>query len=314
MWLLDAHREPDALALLRRAADSGSTDPVAWRNLALALVAVESDDAAADAALARALELRADARLVFERDVLAARRRLDSTARLELLERHGSLLGERDDLAVRYAELLLDAERVDEAWSLLTTRRFRPFEGGEGRVIAAFDRAACMRAEMLIDTNPHAAAAVLESGLEPPRTLGEGRHPAERPVRRWVLLGRARAAADDAAGAEQAWRAAVAPTPLAVAPRSADESTYWEGIARLHLGDTAGASAAWDALDARAASLREARDVVDYFATSVPELTLFDADTAAVRIDVADQLAGLAAQGRALQQAKTMLVGTSEGI
>lgn len=314
MWLLDAHRAADALAVLRRAADSGSTDPVLWRNLALALVAVESDDAAADAALARALELRADARLVFERDVLAARRRLGSTARLELLERHASLLGERDDLAVRYAELLLDAERVDEAWSLLTTRRFRPFEGGEGRVIAAFDRASCMRAEKLLDTNPHAAAALLESGLEPPRTLGEGRHPAERPVRRWVLLGRARAAAGDAHGAEQAWRAAVAPTPLAVAPRSADEATYWEGIARLHLGDTDAASAAWDALDSRAASLREARDGVDYFATSVPELTLFDADTAAARIDVAGRLADLAAQGRAFQQAATTLVGTSEGV
>ncbi|WP_019180370.1 DUF5107 domain-containing protein [Microbacterium yannicii] len=312
MWLLDAHREQNALAVLRRAADCGSTDPVVWRNLALGLVAVENDEAAADDALVRAIELRADARLVFERDVLAARRGMDSTARLAMLERHASLLGDRDDLAVRYAELLLDAERVDEAWTLLTTRRFRPFEGGEGRVIAAFDRAACMRAEELLHTDPDAAATLLESGLEPPRTLGEGRHPAERPVRRWVLLGRARAAAGDPDGAERAWRAAVAPSPLAVAPRPADEATYWEGIAHLHLGDTVAASTAWDALDARAAGLRAAGDVVDYFATSVPELTLFTSDTAAGRSRVADQLAELAAQGRGLQVAGTLLVAIPE--
>src|SRR5690606_14167624 len=155
-------------------------------------------------------------------------------------------------------------------------------------------RAACLRAEALLIDAPGEAAALLESGFEPPRSLGEGRHPAERPVQRWVLLGIARAAAGDQAAAEAAWRAAVEPTPLAVAPRVADASTYWRGIAFLHLGDTTAAEREWAALDARAAGLRAASDEVDYFATSVPELTLFDVDTAAVRASVAAELEELA--------------------
>lgn len=302
MWLLDAGRTDEARVHLGAAADAGSTDPVVWRNLAIALVAADGDEEAADAALAHALDLRADARLVFERDVLAIRRRLGAAERLALMERHHDLLGRRDDLAVRHATLLMDAGRLDEAWQLLTTRRFRPFEGGEGQVIAAFDRASCRRAEALLAQGaPEAAAELLEGGFTPPASLGEGRHPAERPVKRWVLLGRARAAAGDHAGAEQAWRAAVSPTPLAVAERPADASTFWRGVAFLHLGDAQAAEAEWRALDERAAELRASPDEVDYFATSVPELTLFDVGTAGVRAAAADELARLAAEGRGQQ-------------
>ncbi|WP_374976089.1 DUF5107 domain-containing protein [Microbacterium trichothecenolyticum] len=297
MWLLDAGRHADALARLRTATEGGSTDPVVWRNLAIALVAAGGDEEA-DLALVRALSLRPDARLLFERDVLAVRRGMDAATRLSLLEPHSALLGARDDLAVRHATLLLDVGRVDEAWTLLTTRRFRPFEGGEGRVIAAFDRASCALADRLLPTAPAAAATILEAGFEPLRSLGEGRHPAEPPVQRWVLLGQARAASGDTAGAREAWRAAVSPTPLAVAPREADESMYWTGVAHLHLGDSDGAATAWDALEARASALRAARDEVDYFATSVPELTLFDADSAAARAATAAELERLAAVGR----------------
>ncbi|MBW9095011.1 DUF5107 domain-containing protein [Microbacterium jejuense] len=303
MWLLDARRESDALTHLRAASAAGSSDPVVWRNLAIALVAAADDEAGADAALAHALALRPEPRLVFERDVLAVRRGMDAATRLALLEEHRSLLDERDDLAVRHVSLLLDAGRVDEAWEILTTRRFRPFEGGEGLVIAAFDRASCLLAERLMRAAPDDAAALLQSGFVPPASLGEGRHPAERPVQRWVLLGRARAAGGDAAGAREAWRAAVEPTPLAVSPREADESTYWTGVAHLHLGDAAGAAASWAALESRASALRAAPDEVDYFATSVPELTLFDAATATARAATADALESLAARGRALDPA-----------
>lgn len=304
MWLLDAGRHADALAHLRSATEGGSSDPVVWRNLAIALVAVDGDEAAADAALAHALSLRPDARLLLERDVLAVRRGTDAATRLSLLEAHAVLLDARDDLAVRHANLLLDVGRTDESWVLLTTRRFRPFEGGEGLVIAAFDRASCALAERLLrEPAPAEAATLLEAGFVPPRTLGEGRHPGERPVQRWVLLGVARAAADDSAGATEAWRAAVAPSPLAVAPRAADESTYWTGVAHLHLGDATSAASAWDALDARATALRAASDEVDYFATSVPELTSFDAATATARAAMANRLERLAERGRAQQLA-----------
>ncbi len=71
MWLLDAGRSGHALADLRIATAGGSTDPVAWRNLALAIMQTGGSPAKADAAYERALALADDARLVFERDLLA---------------------------------------------------------------------------------------------------------------------------------------------------------------------------------------------------------------------------------------------------
>ena len=99
-WLLDAGRTEDAFAHLRTATDLGSDDPVAWRNLALATVECGGDLDDADAAFQRALALRRDARLVFERDLLAQVRGLSSTERLALLEEQAALLEDRDDLAL----------------------------------------------------------------------------------------------------------------------------------------------------------------------------------------------------------------------
>ena len=305
MWLIDAGRHADAHTALQAAADAASTDPVTWRNLALARVAATGDEDGADAALRHALDLRADARLVLERDLLAERRGLDAGARLALLDEHAPLIGTRDDLALRHVTLLLDLDRVSEAWQVLTSRHFRPFEGGEGRVIAAFDRAICAQARALLaDGTPDAlveAAQLLT--LSVPAHLGEGRHPAEPALERIVLLGDVRAAQGAAEAAHDTWAGAVAPTPLAVAERPADALTFWRGVAHLRLGDTDAVETAWRMLGERAQTLRAAPDAVDYFATSLPELTVFDTGTAAARQRTADELDELAARGRSLTRA-----------
>ncbi|MCR2784207.1 MULTISPECIES: DUF5107 domain-containing protein [unclassified Microbacterium] len=300
MWLLDAGRPALALADLRAATAAGTDDPVAWRNLALAVMQTGGSPATADAAYERALMLSDDARLVFERDLLAQVRNLTPAERLALLRERPPLLDARDDLALVHATLLLDVDRVDEAWDLLTGRAFRPFEGGEGRVIAAFDRASCAIARRLLDAGAaDDAASLLADGLVPPASLGEGRHPAEPQAERLVLLGDARAARDDLDGAREAWETACAATPLAVAPRPADDADFWIGTAHLRLGEVDRAAAAWTRLEQRAAELEQSPDEADYFATSLPELLVFDVDTAAARRRTATRLRELAGFGRA---------------
>ncbi|WP_110589459.1 DUF5107 domain-containing protein [Microbacterium suaedae] len=301
MWLLDAGRLPDALRALEDACSPNGNDPVAWRNLAIAR-AGSGDAAGADHAYARALAIRPDARLVYERDVLAAGAGVAASRRLDLLREHADTLDSRDDLALRHVELLLDNGLLGEAEHLLRTRRFRPFEGGEGRVIAAFDRAQCRRAALLIPAEPARAVALLETGIEPPSTLGEGRHPADVPVERFVLLGDAHAAVGDLDRARTAWHRAVAQTPLAVVPRTAGEHTFWEGVAHLRLGEDAAAATAWSRLETRAAELRAAGDTVDHFETSHPELAPFTTDTTAARAARAARFDELAACGRAQQE------------
>ena len=299
MWLLDAARTEDALVHLTAATDAGSPEPVVWRNLALATVESGGDRQLADAAFVRALALRRDARLVFERDQLAQVRGIAPAGRLALLEEYQDVLDERDDLALVRVTLLLDVGRWSEAWEILCTRVFRPFEGGEGRVIAAFDRASCAIARDLIDTDPSAAARLLRDGHHAPANLGEGRHPAFPVAERLVLQGDALQSMGDQEGARRAWGDARATSPLAVDDRPARAADYWVGVAHLRLGEHEKAEKIWARLTARADALEQTKDAVDYFATSVPELLLFDTDTAGARAEEARTLRALASAGRA---------------
>lgn len=302
-WLLDAGRHGDAIGDLRVAVEGGLENPVAWRNFGLATVHSGGDATAdaADAAYQRALAISRDPRLVFERDVLAQVRGLDAVARLALLRQHPDTLDLRDDLALTHVGLLLDTAEVDAAWEILTHRVFRPFEGGEGRVIAAYDRAACALARRLLaDGRADEARELMRAGVAAPGNLGEGRHPAEPLAERYVLWGDACARLGEYDAARAAWTTACSSSPLAVAPRAADEADYWIGVARLRLGESGEES--WARLETRAAELDAARDEVDYFATSLPELLVFDIDTVARRSAAANRLRALAAAGRSLAQ------------
>lgn len=304
-WLVDAGRLADARRALEDAVQAaGSADAVVLRNLALAS-ARSGDLAEAEAVYEAALTRRPDARLVLERDLVARLRGTDAAARLALLQRHPAVLDRRDDLALAHVELLMDTGHDDRAWAILTTRRFRAFEGGEGVAIAAYDRAACARARSLADAGDlDAGIALLESGMDAPANLGEGRHPAIPQAERLVLLGDLRARTGDEPGARRAWEQARARTPLAVEPRPADASTFWVGVAHVRLGETDAAHERWRELDARAAALETSSDPVDYFATSLPALSAFDDDTAVRRTSDAERLRALAAEGRALASAR----------
>lgn len=293
-WMLDAGRHADAHVDLAAATEGGLQHPVIWRNLALAAVHSGGDPEAADAAYVAALALSADARLVFERDLLARLRGLGAVERLALLRAHEDVLDVRDDLALVHVQLLTEVGELDAAWRILTTRMFRPFEGGEGRVIASYDEVACALARRALDAGDAAAALELvPAGLEVPANLGEGRHPADPLAARSVLRGDALSALGDAAGAREAWQAARTDSVLAVGERAADDTDYWRGIARLRLGEDAGGDVAL--LRQRAAELDAARDDVDYFATSLPELLVFDIDTAPQRREAAAALRARAA-------------------
>jgi tetratricopeptide (TPR) repeat protein len=303
-WLLDAGRTADALAALDSAiagGDHAMTDPVVWRNAAVALVNTGGDPAEADRRYGVALRMSpGDARLVYERDQLAALREVPAAERLAAIEAAGAEVLVRDDLAISYANLLVDVDRAQDALDFLDRRAFQPFEGGEGQVIAVFDRAsAAVARELLAGGDAASAIALLEGGIRVPEHLGEGRHPAVVTAERFVLLGNAYAAIGDRPAAEAAWRRARdGGGPLAAGEHVVDARDAWTGIAHTLLGETEAAARVWDALDARADALEAAADAVDYFATSLPELLLFRVDTAERRAAEARELRTLAAAGR----------------
>ena len=302
-WLLDAGRTDDAREALRHAVALGADDTVTRRNLALAMVRAGGGLAEAAALYEAALTDEPDGRLVLERDLLAQLEGTGAAERLRLIERHLDVVRTRDDLSLTHVGLLLDADRVDDAWRIMSTRVFRPFEGGEGIALAAYDRAACAVARRRIADGRHDDAIdLLRAGIDAPAHLGEGRHPAVPQAERLVLLGDALAASGEGEAARDTWSTARRTSPLAVDARPADEQTYWIGVAHARLGELAPAADRWAQLDERAAALDRAPDAVDYFATSLPELLVFDLDTADRRADVARRLRDLATAGRALTE------------
>ncbi len=303
VWQLDAGLIDDAAEQLTAAARA-SADPVVLRNAAVATVNSAGSLEEAERLYARAVDLAAvlgpaDERLLYERDQLALLRGVPAEERLRLLEERAPALL-RDDLAIAYVELLVDVGRIDEAVRIVSTRRFQPFEGGEGKALAAYDRATLAEARRMLTRDSEAAARRLRDGIVPPRTIGEGRSPAARQSERMLLLGDALLALERRGEARAAWEQACASTaPLAVAPRPADEGDYFAGLASARLGRAAEAEQTWRAMEREADRLLKEGSTVDYFATSLPELLLFSVDTEAMRRTRAERLRELAADGRA---------------
>jgi len=169
--LLYAHgRRREAGVHWERAMELGLVDAVLLRNAALAAYNIAYDDEQAWARYERAVAAApSDARLRYEQDQLAIRLGQGEQERLARLRPVEDLVLTRDDFTIAYVRLLVangDAERAHE---ILLSRRFHPWEGGEGQAIAAWDAT---------------RAALGLPVADPPATLGEARAEYVAPVAR----------------------------------------------------------------------------------------------------------------------------------
>ena len=278
-WCYAHHRTEDAVAYWRRSTENDPTDPVVWRNLGVAAFNRSHDPDAATAAYERALALApTDAKLLFEHDQLLKRIGASTQLRLCRLEQRPGLISERDDLSVEYAHLLVDAGRVRDALTVLSRRRFQPWEGGEGQVLRAWERTQLALADNASD--PARAVEHVRSAIHPPSSLGEARHPLANPARLLLALGDALDAAAATREAEAAWRqAADAVGDFAgMSPRPFSENTYFSVLAARRLGDLEYAEQLTLGLATYSEQLAATSAKIDYFATSLPSLLLFDDD------------------------------------
>ncbi|MFV2062508.1 MAG: tetratricopeptide repeat protein [Chloroflexota bacterium] len=276
--LYDRRRYHDAIAAWRRAARLDPGFPTVHRNLGIAEYNVLRRPRKALAAYRRAMRADpTDARVLFELDQLRKRLAHPPAVRLKALEREMPLVEQRDDLSAEYVTLLNRVGRHREAALYLRSRRFHPWEGGEGLVarqwIVAHRESArgCLR-----DGRARDACEFAKLALNLPENLGEDRHLLSAANESQYLLGRCHAAVGDAAAASQMLGAAA--LGQGDPSRELDEGPYWQALAARELGRPEEADAMLHQMLQEAREQRR-RDVrVPYFATSLPTMLLFDDD------------------------------------
>lgn len=296
-WFYDAGREQDAVAAWQRALAAGpdrQTAVLAHRNLGIASVNVEHDEVAAlvHYEAARALAPR-DAKLLHEHDQLLARSGNSSLDRLEALLGEPELVSQRDDLSVVLADLLTGAGRQKLSQEMLAGRRFHPWEGGEGAVLAAWDRCQLSLARgALADGDAGAALGHVRAALDPPASLGEARHPLANAAELHVVLGQALRAGGDDAGAALAWEQAAAYSGdfSGMSTRAHSTQTAWSVRALRALGRREEADVLLSELMAYTEVLARTPASIDYFATSLPTMLLFHTDPQQARDQMVEQL------------------------
>ena len=151
--------------------------PTAYRNLSLVYFNKLKNQNKARLALEKAFEMdTSDLRVLYELDQLYKLIELSSEERLRNLEKYKTVLENRDDLYIEYISLLNDIGENSKAYKLVTSHKFHPWEGGEGKVTKEYKRALLALADGEIKLgNKEAAAEKLIKALIYPQNLGEGK-------------------------------------------------------------------------------------------------------------------------------------------
>ena len=296
--LYDKRRYHDAIALWRRAARLDPAFPTVHRNLGIAEFNVLRRPARALAAYRKAYRADpSDARVLYELDQLRKRLGHAPSARLRDLEARLAVVAQRDDLTVEYVALLDRVGRYEDAATVLRSRRFHPWEGGEGLVSAQWVVAHRELARTALHSGEALSAVdLVRTAMTYPPNLGEGRHLLAPQNELQYLLGACLRTAGHETGAADWFAQAAEPQSDPEAP--AADGPYWQALALRALGDDAGADGRLAYLAAAAAEQARAEVRIPYFATSLPTLLLFDDDLTLRSQQEALYLEGLALLGQ----------------
>jgi tetratricopeptide (TPR) repeat protein len=295
--LYDRRRYDDAIRAWRRAAANDPGFSIVQRNLGIAEYNVRHRPVAARAAYVRARRSAPDdARLLYELDQLRKRLGEDPATRLSALDEESGLVASRDDLTVERVTLLNQRGRHEDALEVLRTRRFHPWEGGEGLVSGQWVIAnVALARRALADGRPDDAIAFLETARTYPPNLGEGKHLLAPEHEIQLFLGRAHRAAGHAAQARHWLEHAAALQGDPAAPIG--ESAFWRALAHRELSHEPVAAQLFGALLEAARKRARTPVRIDYFATSLPSMLLFDDDLDARNRTECRYLIGLAQLG-----------------
>ena len=272
--LYDKCRHEEAIRLWERSCELDPGFSVPWRNLGIAYYNVRRDGPRAGVAYKKAFEANpGDARLFYEMDQLAKRLGVSAGERLTVLESRLDLVDQRDDLTLERVSLYNQTGRARKALDILLSRRFHPWEGGEGLVSGAYVWThVILGRECLEAGRPDEALVHFEAAQRYPENLGEGKHLLTSENHLHYFSGLAQEGRGDRETAEECFRKA------REGASAYSTTTYYQALALKKLGQDGAATDKLNELLSFATKQLNAEVLIDYFATSLPNFLLFEDD------------------------------------
>jgi len=278
----DRRRHDEAMTHWQRSARLDGSFAIVWRNLGIGYFNVGHDAAQARRAFDKARAANpADARIFYERDQLWKRIGETPARRLAELEKYPALVQLRDDLTVELSALYNQTGHHAQAQALLAPRKFQPWEGGEGLALGQHVRThLALGRQALAAGDALKARELFQAALDSPPNLGEAKHLLANQSDIHYYLGLACAAAGDARSARQWWTKAAAARGdfQEMSVKSFSEMTYYNALALAKLNQNTAAKKLLRDLLSYGRQLMHASAKVDYFATSLPAMLLFNDD------------------------------------
>ncbi len=258
--------------------------PTAHRNLSLAYYNKRNDAGKALQSMEKAFSLdTTDARVLMELDQLYKRLNRDHAERLEFLNRHLSLTEQRDDLCLERITLYNQSGEYMKAKSLLSAHKFHPWEGGEGMVIKQYLICNIAVAKQSIAEGKYEDALELLSQAENyPSNLGEGKLAGaqENDIHYWKGIVYEKLGNKEMA--DQYYHKAVKgisePAQAIFYNDPQPDKIFYQGLAWIKLDNSEKAEEIFQSLIDFGQRHIEDDISIDYFAVSLPGLSVFDAD------------------------------------
>ena len=280
--LYDRRRHREAIALWEDAVRLDAGLATAWRNLGLGYYNELRNAERARESFAKARAVAPDdARILYEQDQLLKRCGESLEERLSALETHRDLVDLRDDLSIELASLYNSLGRPESALRLMLRRQFQPWEGGEGQVLAQFVRANLLLGQRALKEGiAHEAVRFFQYASNPPQSISEARHLLMNfsAIDYWLGMAYKEYGTADRAKVhfERAAQHRTDFQQMQVQPVS--EMSYWSAMALLQLDRGEEARALFQDIYDYATELDRCTPKIDYFATSLPAMLLFEED------------------------------------
>ena len=280
----DYRRYDDAIECFKTCTDKKNEFPTAHRNLALLYYNKKNDidSALSEMELAFAFD-ESDMRVLLELDLLYKNTGKSNEERIAFLEKYLEKLSFRDDLYLEYITLLNLTGRYDEAYERIMNHNFHPWEGGEGKVPAQYIAGLVLKAKENMDkSNYEIAEELLKKTFEYPHNLGEGKLYGAQENLQNYLLG---VVCENLHKNEEARIYFEKASSGLNEPKSAmyyndqpPETVFCQGLAHIKLNNKEQAELCFNNLISYCYVHINDDVKIDYFAVSLPDFLVLDAD------------------------------------